>query len=158
TPREAEAAYRQENEQLSAEVVLFSATNYLAGVEASAEALAQFYTNNMALYRIPDRAQVSYVKFAATNYLAEADQQLAQVTNLTQQLDSIYQQRGADFYKDAEGKTLPHDAAIEKIKEEQRQRLGLSVARKKAGELLEQLDDLYHKQPKQPDNLEKLAA
>ena len=158
TPQEAEAAFRQENEQLSTEVVLFSASNYLAGVEVTPAGLGQFYTNNMALYRIPDRVQVSYVKFAATNYLAEADQQLAQITNLTQQLDAIYQQRGADFYKDAEGKDLAHDAAIEKIKEEQRQHLALAVARKKATEFLQQLDDLYQKEPKQPDNLDKLAA
>ena len=158
TPREAEAAFRQENEELSTEVVLFSATNYLAGVEVTPAALGQFYTNNMALYRIPERMQVSYVRFAATNFLSEADQQLALITNLTQQLDAIYQQRGADFYKDAEGKPLAHDAALEKIKEEQRQHVALGAARKKAGEFMQQLDDLYQKEPKQPDNLEKLAA
>ena len=158
TPREAETAYRQENEQLLAEAVFFPSSNYLAGVQVTPEALAQFYTNNMALYRIPERVQVSYVKFLATNFLAEADQQLAQVTNLTQRLDGLYQQRGADFYKDADGKPLPHDAAIQKIKEQQRQLLSLSVARKKAGEFMEQLDELNRKQPNQLDNLEKLAA
>ena len=55
---EAEAAYRQENEQLSTEVVLYSVSNYLAGVEVTPATLGQFYTNNMSLYRIPDRVQV----------------------------------------------------------------------------------------------------
>ena len=158
TPREAEAAYRQQNEQLSAEVVLFPMSNYLASVEVSAEALAQYYTNTMANYRIPERVQVSYLKFAATNFLAEADQQLAQVTNLTAQLEGIYQQHGADSYQDVDGKTMPREAAIQKIKEEQRQRMALMSARKKAAEFMEQLDELNHKQPKQLDNLEKLAA
>jgi hypothetical protein len=158
TPRDAEAAYRQENEQLFTEVVFFPSSNYLAAVQVTPEALGQFYTNFMSQYRIPERLQVAYVKFPATNHLAEVDQQLAQVTNLTQQLEGIYQQRGADFYKDAEGKLLAHDAALEKIKEEQRQRMALGLARKKAGEFMEQLYDLYQKQPKQPDNLEKLAA
>src|SRR5437773_960307 len=79
-PREAEALYRQENEQLATEVVLFPASNYLAGVEVTPAALGQFYTNNMAQYRVPERVQVGYVKFEITNFLAEADQLLAQET------------------------------------------------------------------------------
>jgi len=158
TPREAEAMFGQENEQLSTEVVLFSASNYLAGVEMAPAALAQFYTNNMAQYRIPDRVQVSYVKFEATNFLAEADRVLGQMTNRTQQLEGFYQQRGPDFYKDADGKTMPHDAAIQKLKQEQRQELAMTSARKKATEFREQLYELYQKQPQQSDHLERLAA
>src|SRR5206468_4294335 len=111
TPREAEALYRQENEQLSTEVVLLSASNYLASVQVTPAALAQFYSNNMAQYRVPERVQVSYVKFDMTNFLAEADQLLARTTNLTALLEQAYKQRGPDFYKDADGKVMPHDAA-----------------------------------------------
>src|SRR5262245_20798164 len=39
TPREAEALYREENEQLSTEAALFSVSNYLAGVTATPEGL-----------------------------------------------------------------------------------------------------------------------
>jgi hypothetical protein len=158
TPREAETLYRQENEQISAEIVFFAASNYLAGVQETPEALAQYYTNNMAAYRIPERVQVSYVKFDNTNFLAEADQFLAQVTNLNQQLDKLYQQRGAEFYKDAEGKALPKEAAIQKIKEEEREKSARTAAHKKAHEFMEQLYDQYQKQTKQPDLFEKLAA
>jgi len=158
TPREAEAVCRQENEQLSTEAVFFSASNYLASVQVPPAALAEFYTNHLSEYRIPDRVQVSYVKFEITNYLAEADQALAQITNLTQQLERFYQQRGADFYKDADGKTMPHDAAIQKIKEEQRRAFAMTSARKKGTEFMEQLYELYQKQPNQSDNLDKLAA
>src|SRR2546423_1392534 len=52
TPREAEAICRQENEQLSTEVVFFSASNYLASVQVTPAALAAFYTNHLSEYRI----------------------------------------------------------------------------------------------------------
>ena len=158
TPREAESLYREENEQLSTEVVVFQASNYLAGVQLTPAGLAQYYTNHMAEYRIPEKVQVSYVKFEVTNFLAQADQMLAQVTNLTQQLEAFYLQRGADSFKDSDGKTLAHDAALQKIKEDQRQASAMNAASKKAAEFMEQLYDLIQKQPKQPDNLEKLAA
>jgi hypothetical protein len=158
TPREAEALYREENEQLSTEVALFSATNYLAGVTETPEALNQYYTKNMAQYRLPDRVQVSYVKFESTNFLAEADQVLAQQTNLTQLLERQYQQRGPDAYKDAEGKPLPKDAAIQKLKQEVRDGQALNAAQKKAFEFLEKLYDLYQKQPNETNHLDKLAA
>ena len=158
TPLEAEALYRQENEPLYTEVVLFSASNYLAGVTVSPEALTQYYSKNMAQYRLPDRVQVRYVKFDSTNFLAEVDQTLAQQTNLTQLLERQYQQRGPDFYKDADGKVLPHDAAIQKIKEELREGQAMNSTQKKAFEFLEKLYDLYQKQPGETNHLEKLAT
>ena len=157
-PREAEALYRQENEQLATEVVLFPASNYLAGVEVTPAALGQFYTNNMAQYRVHERVQVGYVKFEITNFLAEADQLLAQETNLTALLEQAYKQRGPDFFKDADGKTMSHDAAIQKMRADERESAAVTAARKKATEFMEQLYELYQKQPKQSDNLEKLAA
>jgi len=158
TPKEAEALYREENEQLSTEVALFSASNYLAGVTVTPEALSQYYSKNMAQYRVPDRVQVGYVKFDSTNFLAEADRILGQQTNLTQLLERQYQQRGADFYKDSAGQALPHDAAIQKIKEDERTALAMNSAHKKAFEFLEKLYDLYQKQPNETNHLEKLAA
>jgi peptidyl-prolyl cis-trans isomerase D len=158
TPREAEALYRQENEQLSTEVVLFSASNYLAGVTMTPEALTPYYSKNTAQYRLPDRVQVSYVKFDSTNFLAEADQTLSQQTNLTKLLESQYQQRGPEFFKDADGKALPHDAAIQKLKDEVREGQAMNSAYKKAFEFLEKLYDLYQKQPNETNHLERLAA
>lgn len=158
TPREVEAIYRQENEQLATEAAFFPASNHLAGVQVTPAALGQFYTNHMADYRIPERVQVSYVKFELTNHLAEADEQLAKITNLTERLEAFYQQRGPDFFKDADGRSMSHAAAIEKLKSEQREGFAMTAAKRKATEFMEQLYDLYQKQPKQSDNLEKLAA
>src|SRR5690242_5103040 len=108
TPREVEAIYRQENEQLATEAAFFPASNHLAGVQVTPAALGQFYSNNMAAYRIPERVQVGYVKFEMTNHLAEADEQLAKITNLTERLEAFYQQRGPDFFKDADGRSMSH--------------------------------------------------
>jgi len=98
------------------------------------------------------------VKFESTNFLAEADQLLAQQTNLTQFLEEQYRQRGPDSYKDADGKPLPKDAALEKLKEEVRQGQALNAAHKKAFAFLEKLYDLYQRQPGETNHIEKLAA
>lgn len=158
TPREAEALFRKENEQMMAEAVLFPASNYLASVTINDAALQQFYTNNMARYRTPERVQVSYVRYDATNFLAEADQQLGQVTNLTMLLQTAYQKQGPDFFKDKDGKVLSQEAAIVQMKEQERTNLALTAAAKTATSFAQQLYDLYDKQPAQTDNLEKLAA
>ena len=63
TPQEIRDLYKRENEELATAAVFFSASNYLAGVSVSPDALTQFYTNRLAGYRIPDRVQVSYVRF-----------------------------------------------------------------------------------------------
>jgi hypothetical protein len=89
--------------------------------------------------------------------LAEADQALAQETNLTQLLERQYQ-RGPDSFKDADGKALPRDAAIQKLKDEVRMGQAMNSANKKAFEFLEKLYDLYQKQPNETNHLERLAA
>jgi len=157
-PREAEAVFRKENEQMTAQAILFPASNYLASVTINDAALEQFYTNNMARYRTPERVQVSYVRYEATNFLAEADQQLAQLTNLTALLQTEYQRQGPDFFKDKDGKVLSQEAAIEQMKQKERTNLALTAAARKATEFAQQLFDLYEKQTNQTDNLEKLAA
>ena len=123
TPAEAKALYRHEHEELTAAMVAFPATNRLARVTATPEALAQFYTNQMARYRLPERVQVSYVKFDLTNFWAAADQEMTKLTNfaalvqsgiiagadqamatfanLAAVIDAIYEQRGTNYYREA---------------------------------------------------------
>src|SRR5206468_953199 len=55
TPQEAETLYRNEHQDLSTAMVLFSASNYLAKVTVTPEALTNFYSQRAALYRIPDQ-------------------------------------------------------------------------------------------------------
>jgi len=157
-PGDAEAAFRRENEQMNAQIVLFNATNFLSTAAVADTALTQFYSNNLAAYRIPERVQVTYVRFDATNFLAAADTALAGITNLQTQLMALYQRRGADTFRDAQGNVLAPDAALVKLKEEQRTGFALIEAQKQATAFAQQLFDLYEKQPGQTNNLERLAA
>ncbi len=159
TPQEAESFYRRMNETLSTEAVFFSASNYLSSVSITPAALGQFYTNNMAEYRLPDRVQVNYVKWQLTNYLADADKELGKVTNLSQRLEEVYFKNGAtNTYKDEAGKPLTIEAAKAKIKEDERRALAAMLARKQASEFLAELFQGHdEKNPFKTDDLEKLA-
>ena len=142
TKAAAEAAFRRENERLATEAVFFHVSNFLAQVTIETNALRTYFTNRAASYRTDAQVQVSYVRFDATNYLAEAEERLAEtVTNLTAEVDQIYQDRGAEAFTDEDGKTLSEDAAKEKIrKEEFLEPLGLRAARKAASDFA---NDLY---------------
>jgi parvulin-like peptidyl-prolyl isomerase len=98
TPQEAETMYRLEHQDVDARLVYFSATNYIATVPAPAEAVAQFYTNQLANYRVPDQVQVSYVKYNVTNYLPAA---LAAITNLDQMVQANVERLGTNLYHNA---------------------------------------------------------
>jgi peptidyl-prolyl cis-trans isomerase D len=100
TPEEAAGIYQREHQELSVQIVYFPATNYLSSVKVTPEAIGQFYTNYLAAYRLPDRLQISYVKFSVSNYLAQAKAELAK-TNFEAQIDGIYLQYGAQAFPDA---------------------------------------------------------
>lgn len=154
TPQEAETVFRREHEQVDTEVVFLSASNYVAGVTIDPAALATFYTNRAAVYRSPERVQVTYVKFDATNYLAEAEQRMALMTNLNQLVEANYLQRGTNAFTDANKQPMTPEAAKVKIREEVRQGYALTEARKKAIEFANELVEL----PAQTNNLANLAA
>jgi hypothetical protein len=71
--KEAEIEFREINKEYEAEAVFLSHTNYLPLVQSTDEQLKKHYTNTLAKHRIPERRQLSYVTFPATNYLAEAE-------------------------------------------------------------------------------------
>jgi hypothetical protein len=142
TPREATAQFREANEHFGAQLVIFSASNHLASVDLSPTNVARHYTNRMAEYRIPERLQVRYVKFPATNFLSEADQQLNTNTNLVQILDAEYERRDPASFRDAEGNVMAPEAAKQEIRDLFRQNLALDAARKKANEFANRLYQL----------------
>jgi hypothetical protein len=155
-PKEAEILYRKENEQVGVELAVFWSSNYLDKVTVNPAAVATFYTNHMASYRVPERVQVSYVEFAGTNFLADADKQLADVTNLTARIDDWYYKRGTNTFKDTNGVALSETAAKAKIKEDIRLQSAMVFAHRKASEFGGEL--MNQAQPERADNLEKLAA
>lgn len=166
TPREAEARYRAAHDQFAGQLVTFSATNHYAEVDLGPENVGRYFTNHLAEYRIPERVQVRYVKFATTNFLVEADQQLASRTNLDQTLEVEYQRRGADSFKDSQGNLLSAEAAKTQMKEQFRDSLALEAARKAANafanRLYQQLDpedpSLQSEAPEAPEAILAKAA
>lgn len=158
TPAQAEQTFRRETEQLTAELAVFSSSNYLAEVQVTPEALEAFFNQEAARYRVPDKVQVSYVRFASTNYLGEADVRLAGQTNLNLQLEAMYLQRGTNAFRSPEGEPLSPEAAKEKLKEEMRDNIALALAQRDSTAFGERLLSLYEAEPSQTDHLEKLAA
>jgi hypothetical protein len=158
TPREAETLCRHENEQVNTRVALFSASNYLASVVVAPDNLMSFYTNTMTRYRVPERVQVSYVRFDRTNFVAEADQTIAKITNLNERLQAIYRQIGPDSFRDPDGKLMTQESALAKIKSQERDKHAIVLAQRKANTFASELNELYEKQPGQLDQLERLAT
>jgi len=158
TPQEGETLFKQSNEQIQSDLVMFPSSNYLAKVTIIPQALGEFFTNNMPDYRLPTQVQVSYVLFDTSNFLAQATAELAALTNLNAALDAAYQRQGPDFYKDAAGQPLSAEAAKAKIKAEQILLTARIQAEKKANDFIKELIDLHDKDPKQKDLLERLAS
>ena len=153
-PQEAEMLYRRENEQADTEAIFLSTSNFLSKVTIDPAGLATYYTNHQAEYRVPERARVLYVKFEMTNFLAEAEQKMAQNTNLNQYVDAVYAQRGTNAFLDPNNQPMTPDAAKAKIKDESRRQFALVEARKKAIDFANKLMEM----PPGTNNLANLAA
>ena len=127
TPQEAADVYQREHQELSAQIVFFSASNYLSQVIATPDAVAQFYTNYLAAYRLPDRVQVNYVAFDVTNFLAQSKAEWAK-TNFEEIVNEVYDQNGAQNFPDAktpdDAKAKIRDALIRQPRAGRRARAG----------------------------------
>lgn len=149
TPDEIKALYIRENQQIAASAVVFDSSNYLAKVNVTPEAIAQFYSNRLASYRIPERVQVNYVRFGLTNFYADADKELAAITNLSQRVDAIHAQN-TNLFADAKS---PEEAKT-RIREQMRREVAQLNARRKANEFA---TEVFDKEPVSQDNLQLLA-
>jgi hypothetical protein len=160
TPQDAERALRLEREKIDTKVVLFPLSNYLAKVTVTPELIEKYYTESSARYRLPRRVQLSYVAFPASNYLAQANEKIAAQTNLNQQIDALYTQRGPQFYVDAAGQPLTPEAAKQRILDEVRKEGALMEARKAAYDFASGLEDakIDPANPNPAEPLETLAA
>lgn len=155
TPREAEAEFRRENEQAIASAVFFSSTNYLAAVNAEPAALLQFFTNRIADYRIPERTVISYVRWDAASYLTNAEAEIAKVPDLTTKMENAYQERGAENFKDADGKMQSKAVALAEMRKQATEVRALSEAMRAARDFA---NELYAVEPAKPSNLDVVAA
>lgn len=141
TPADAEALYRRDHQELAGEIVFVHLSNYLSKVVITNGALTNWFAQQAARYRTPDKVRVSYVEFPKSNYLAEANQQFATVTNLDFQLREIYLKAGTNSHLGTNGLPLSESAALAKIKDEQRDRLALMMAARAANGFANKLYD-----------------
>ncbi|HEX4263434.1 MAG TPA: SurA N-terminal domain-containing protein [Verrucomicrobiae bacterium] len=150
TPAEIQSLYVHEYQELAADAVFFTASNYLDKIpEPTPESLAQFYTNQQAEYREPEQMQVSYVLFNVTNLLSEAEQKIG-VTNLNREAEEALTRLGTNGMRF--GKT-PEEARA-KIRELFIQETALSNAYTKA---ISFQNELVAKGAFNPTNLNALA-
>jgi SurA-like protein len=149
TPQEIAGIYQHEHQELSSQIVFFSATNYLSHVTATPVAVAQFYTNYLAAYRLPDRVQINYVEFNVTNFLAQSKAEWAK-TNFDQQVDAIYAQYGAQAFPDAK---TPAEAKV-KIRETMIRQRALADARVQANDFA---STVFNLTPASAQNLATVA-
>ena len=149
TPQEASLIYDREHQEVSAQAVFFSASNYLAQTTATAAAVGQFYTNNMAAYREPDRVQVTYVAFEVSNYLAQAKAEWEK-TNITEYVNALYLQNGLSLAPEAK----TSDEAKAKIRELVIRDRAIRDARQVANDFAVKL---FAVTPIKPENLATLA-
>jgi hypothetical protein len=96
-PQEVEALYRRDYQQLAVQAAFFHAASNLSSIVETPEKLSEFYTNQQARYRLPERAQVSFVRFPISNYVAQAQQELAQITNLTELIEARLEELGTNY-------------------------------------------------------------
>jgi peptidyl-prolyl cis-trans isomerase D len=135
TPQEAEAMYRLEHREVESSIVFFSASNYMSSVPILPLMVAQFYTNQLANYRVPEQVQVNYVKFAGSNYVTQA---MATLTNLEQILDEETRRMGTNLYQGAKTPAESREA----MKQDVIRQASVMAARKVAGEFAQKLDDM----------------
>lgn len=155
TPAEAESEFRRANEAFTVTLATFQASNFLAGVTVDPAAVGTFFTNRLAEYRIPERAVLSFVRFELTNHLQEAAALMAGRTDLTNQMEQIYQQRGADAFSDDAGKPLTKAAAMEKLRESFQKQIANTIAYTNAVAFANELGQM---EPVSAANLATLAA
>ncbi|PWU18762.1 MAG: hypothetical protein C5B50_08165 [Verrucomicrobia bacterium] len=100
TPEETKALYVRLHQELATQAVVFEASNYMDKVTVTPDMVMQFYTNQQANYRVPERVQVAYVKVPESNYLAKAE---AQSTNIAEEVKTYFE-RNTNYTRF--GKTL----------------------------------------------------
>jgi len=105
TPQEAQLLYTRDNTEASVQAAFFSQSNFLSQVSLTPESISQFYSNQAAYYRLPDRVQVKYVEFPLTNYWAAAAKEIAKITNVDEQFQLDALQRGTNYFGGAANQT-----------------------------------------------------
>ena len=149
TPQDASQIYDRDHQEVSAQAVFFSGTNYISQVPVTPAAVGLFYTNYMAHYRLNDRVRVNYVTWELSNFLAAAEQKIGK-TNITAEVESAFAKDGMKAVPSA---TTP-DEAKAKIRELILRRYAAAAA---ADEAKQFIKELFAMEPVSGANLVTLA-
>jgi peptidyl-prolyl cis-trans isomerase D len=149
TPQDAKAIYEREHEEVATEAVFFSSTNYLTNVTMTADVLAQWYSNRVSQYAIPERIQINYIRFNVTNYIANAEKEIG--TNLTAEVENNFQRLGTNAATIFPEAKTP-EAVKARIRDELLRRVAMKLAHDKALEFANALSDKAS--PDKPPRLE----
>lgn len=148
--------YHRETDLINAQAVIFSPANFMSQVTVKPEDLENFFKQNQSSYFLPARVKVKYVKFPASDYLAEAEQNLAKFTNLTQNLEMEYAKRTNESKTAFLGMTK--DEAVKQLHQDAQKEVSLGIARRKASEFLLTFTEGHDEtHPFQPDDLAQAA-
>ncbi|MGC3960303.1 MAG: hypothetical protein QM813_20960 [Verrucomicrobiota bacterium] len=150
-PQEIEALYRRDHQEVAAQVAFFHASNNLASIEVTPAKIAEFYTNQQARYRLPERLQLSFVRFPVSNYLAQAT---SEFTNLNEMLENNMLELGTNFTQFG----ATPEAARTKIREELLSRAALQLAGATARKFDNQLYEAVSKAPLTSEAFTMLAT
>jgi hypothetical protein len=148
TPQEAAGIYQREHQEVAAQAVFLSARSFLPSVQVTPAAVAQFYTNYLAEYRLPDRVQVNYVAFELSDFLAQSKAEWAK-TNFEENVDAYYHQNASQY---ADAKT-PEEAKV-KIRERLTRDRALFDARAQANDFA---STVFNLAPAYAENLATVA-
>lgn len=135
SPRSVKNSLEESKQLIVTELAVFPFTNYNAEVSLNETNLTRFYTNRMSTYRIPEKIQIKYVTFPATNYLQEGIKHLEEKQKKTfdELIAQVYAESDPESFTDEDGKPLSADAAKAKIREQSEKTVSLQAARLAAG-------------------------
>ncbi len=155
TPREAARQYRLQNERIEAEAVLIDSADFVSQVEVTPDELERFFSNRQSAYRTPEQVQVLYVRFPTSDYLDQAAETVAARAGLADELDRLYQTRGAGTFLDPTGQVMTPEDAKQKLRQELAEQEAMIVARREAARFGVELDRI---EPLAAVNLANFAA
>ncbi len=90
TPEELERLYEYENREIVTVVMPVLGSNFLSRVSLDPKALAEYYSNHIDRYTLPERVQVRYVHFAMTNYIGQAWEFITKLPDFSNEVERAY--------------------------------------------------------------------
>ncbi len=160
TPAEAEVNFRKAHEEMLVEAALVNRSNFLAQVQADPVAISNYFLLNQSFYRQPEQRSVTYAFIPITNFLAEADAQLAKLgTNVANGLEREFTAMGTNALIDPDTKLeLTKPQALERIRNRFREGIAGGEARKVAATLIYDIAEGHIDAPYKAGLFEQAAA